>query len=340
MKEYKFATSVAFIPHNYRRSCKGTAEMFRVNSDRLAICFHGNDHTAGEFASSDSCRLNTALRIAEARMSVHAHATGLRCPKVMVFPQDDFSVEALRVLKSRSFLAAVCGMPRPVGSAVNPSLRELAQPAFLRYGGFPLFRRMKVEHVRKENIAFSLFFGMPAFIAAHHDDFKRPAALIEAISTINVIAPGIQWCSLETAIIKSALTRKTSDGAYRVRAYSGAVRLANCGESMRRFVVEWNHSPVCPAVDGVRRDSAPVDTFEVDDTTIRLSVQLTPRSSHTFSVAYRNDYSSLDGLGLLWRAKAVIRRRLSEARDNYLSKNQFSMAVAQDLRRRVFSKIL
>ena len=45
MKEYDFATTVAFIPHNHRRTSRRTAEMFRRNSDRLAICFHGNDHT-------------------------------------------------------------------------------------------------------------------------------------------------------------------------------------------------------------------------------------------------------------------------------------------------------
>jgi hypothetical protein len=327
MKEYDFATTVAFIPHNYRRSSRRTVEMFRRNSDRLAICFHGNDHTAGEFVSADSDRLNTMLRIAEARMSFHAHATALRCPKVMVFPHDDFSVEALRVLKSRSFLAAVNGPPHPAGRRVNLTLRELAQPAILRHGEFPLFPRTNAEYARKQDIAFGLFFGRPAFIAGHHDVFKRPAALIEAVLMINSIAPGIRWCGLEMAIINSALRRKTPDGAYSVRAYSSAVRLANDRDSMQRFAVEWKHSVECPPVDHILRDGVPDRSFQVEGSAVRLSADLDPHSSVTVSVIYRNDFASQERLGFRWDAKALIRRRLSEVRDKYVSKNRYALGL-------------
>jgi hypothetical protein len=331
MKEYDFATTVAFIPHNYRRSSWRTVEMFRRNSDRLAICFHGNDHTAGEFVSADTYRMNTMLRIAEARMSVHAHATGLRCPKIMVFPHDDFSVEALRVLKSRSFLAAVNG-PHPVGRRVNFTLRELAQPAVLRYGAFPVFPRTNAEYVKKQDIAFGLFFGRPAFIAGHHDVVKRPAALLEVVSMINSIASGIRWCSLETAVINSALKRKTPDGAYRVRAYSGAVRLTNDRDSPQRFTVEWNHSDECPPIEHILWDGVPNRSFEVEGSAVRLSAELGPHNSVTVSRIYRNDLASLEGLGFWWDAKALIRRRLSEVRDNYISKNRYALDLHGRLR--------
>jgi len=332
MKEYDFATTVAFIPHNYRRSSRQTVELFRRNGDRLAICFHGNDHTAGEFVSADSHRLNTMLRIAEARMSLHAHATALRCPKVMVFPHDDFSVEALRVLKSHSFLAAVNGPPHPVGRRVNLTLRELAQPAILRHGEFPLFPRTNAEYARKQDIAFGLFFGRPAFIAGHHDVFKQPAALIEAVSMINSIAPGIRWCGLETAIINSALRRKILDGAYRIQAYSSAVRLANDRDSLQRFVVEWKHSVECPRVDYIMRDGAPDRSLQVEGSAVQYSSDLDPHSSVTVSVAYRNDFASQEKLGFRWNARALVRRRLSEVRDRYVSKNHYALSLHGRLR--------
>jgi hypothetical protein len=327
MKEYDFATTVAFIPHNYRRSSRRTVEMFRRNSDRLAICFHGNDHTAGEFVSADTYRLNTMLGIAEARMSTHAHATGLHCPKIMVFPHDDFSVEALRVLKSRNFLAAVNGPPHPAGCRVNLSLRELAQPAVLRHAWFPLFPRTNAEYAKKEDIAFGLFFGRPAFIAGHHDVFKRPAALIEAVSMINSIAPGIRWCGLETAIINSALRRKTSDGAYHVRAYSGAVRVANDRDFPQRFTVEWGLSEECPLIEQILRDGVADCSFEVEGSAVRFSAELGPHEAVTFSRIYSNDFASLERLGFWWDSKALIRRRLSEVRDNYISKNRYALGV-------------
>ncbi len=332
MNEYNFATTVAFIPHNYRRSSRRTVEMFRRNSDRLTMCFHGNDHTAGEFASADSCRLNTMLRIAEARMSFHAHATALRCPKVMVFPHDDFSLEALQVLKSRSFLAAVNGPPHPVGRRANLTLRELAQPAILRYGDFPLFPRTNAEYASKQDIAFGLFFGRPAFIAGHHDVFKQPAALIEAILMINSIAPGIRWCGLETATINSALRRKTPDGTFRIRAYSSAVRLANDRDSRQRFAVEWTQSTECPAVNHILRDGATDHSFQVEDSAVRLSADLDPHSSVTVSVIYRNAFASQERLGFRWDAKALIRRRLSEVRDKYVSKNRYALGLHARLR--------
>ncbi len=331
MKEYDFATTVAFIPHNYRRSSRRTVEMFRQNSDRLAICFHGNDHTAGEFVSADSYRLNTMLRIAEARMSFHAHATALRCPKVMVFPHDEFSVEALRILKLHSFLAAV-GPHHPVGRRVNLTVRELAQPAILRHGEFPLFLRTNAEYARKQDIAFGLFFGRPAFIAGHHDMFKRPAALIEAVLMINSIAPGIRWCGLGTAIINSGLRRKTADDEYRIRAYSSAVHLANDRDSLQRVALEWKHSVECPPVDHILRDGAPDRSFQVEGSAVRFSAELDPHSSVTVSVIYRNDLASQERLGLRWDAKVLIRRKLSEVRDKYVSKNRYALSLYRRLR--------
>jgi len=176
------------------------------------------------------------------------------------------------------------------------------------------------------------FFGRPAFIAGHHDVFKRPAALIEAVLMINSIAPDIRWCGLETAIINSALRCKTPDGAYRIRAYSSAVRLANDRDSLQRFAVEWKHSVECPPVDHILRDGAPDHSFEVEGSAVRLSADLDPHSSVTVSVVYRNDFASQEELGFRWNARALIRRRLSEMRDKYVSKNRYALSLHGRLR--------
>ena len=70
-KQHNFHTTIAFIPHNFRRSSPRITRMFRENASRLAICFHGNDHTGGEFASTDTALLNTLLRVAEDRIDLH-----------------------------------------------------------------------------------------------------------------------------------------------------------------------------------------------------------------------------------------------------------------------------
>lgn len=331
MKEYNFSTTVAFIPHNYRRNSKRVVQMFRGNDKRLAICFHGNDHTAAEFASNDTSRLNTMIRIAEARMNIHRQATGLPCHKVMVFPQGNFSVEAMRVLKASNFCAAVNSVPHPTSRPAALSLAELAQPAVLRYGGFPLFLRKAIREIKRQDIAFNLFFGRPVLVVEHHEAFRQPETLAEVAFTINSFSPRIRWSNLETAIVSSTLRRKLPEGTYHIRAYSGAVRIANNQDFPQRFLVEWNHSCQCPPVEHVLRAGELCQSYEVDDSGIRVSVELASSSCERFSVVYRNDYRSFRSLGFQWTAKALVRRRLSEVRDNYVSKNRYAMMLAKTL---------
>ncbi len=333
-EEYNFHTTIAFIPHNYRRNSARIIRMFRENPHRLSICFHGNDHTQSEFASTDSVLLNTMLRIAEERMRGHEQTTGLRCDRVMVFPQGRFSVEAMKILKSRNFHAAVNTVPYPVGQPVPLTIADLAQPAVLRYGGFPLFTRRYVTKIQSEDIAFNLFFGRPILIVEHHEIFKQPSSLLEAVRKVNSIAPAISWSNLESAVDKSILRRRTQDGTVQVRAYSSNVRITNHSASLERLSIVWDQPGQSPPFERMLRDGAPFLGAEVDDARIRVSGELAPGASQTYSVVYRNGHATLGNLGFRWDAKAFLRRRLSEVRDNYLSKNQYVLTAAQTLRRR------
>ncbi len=333
-EQHNFHTTIAFIPHNFRRNSPRITRMFQEHAERLSICFHGNDHTEGEFASTDQVFLNTALGIAEDRMNLHHQMTGLCCDRVMVFPQGNFSVESMKALKSHNFYAAVNTVPHPAGQPVRLTIGELAQPAVLRYGGFPLFIRKPIRQTQSHDIAFNLFFGRPVLIVEHHEIFKHPESLVEIAARISSVAPEVRWSNLENAVVNSILRRRTSNGILDVRAYAGAVRIVNDGDSIKRFLVEWSTLVNAPPVEQVLRDGTPHRSFEIGDSGIRVSVHLAPRSSQTLSVVYRNDYASLGSLGLKWNAKAFFRRRLSEVRDNYLSRNQHALTVAMSLKRR------
>ena len=335
MTRHKFHTTIAFIPHNYRRNSPNTTRMFRENTDNFGICFHGNDHTGAELAATDTNHLNTMLHIAEHRMRMHGEITGLECDKVMVFPQGKFSVEAMRVLKSRNFHAAVNTIPHPLGQPVRLTIGELAQPAILRYSGFPLFLRKPIQHTERHDIAFNLFFGKPVLIVEHHDVFQRPDSLAEVAERINSLAPEIRWSNLATAVDCSTLRRCSPEGVHHVRAYSGATQIHNRSSSSQRFSVEWSHATQDPRVEQVLQNELPVPCFEVDHNGIRVSVEMAPGDSQTFAVAYRNELATQGGLGFRWTAKAFLRRRLSEIRDNHLSKNPRVLAIAKTLQRRL-----
>jgi hypothetical protein len=332
-EEYNFHTTISFIPHNYRRNSARIVRMFRENAHRLSICFHGNDHTDAELASTDTALLNRILGIAEERMKVHEQVTGLHCDRVMVFPQDNYSVEAMEVLKSRNFHAA-SSSPNPVSRPVPLRIADLAQPAVLRYGGTPLFIRNFIKDTESQDIAFNLFFGRPILIGEHHDTFKHPGSLLEVVQKINSIAPGISWSNLESVVDNSTLKRRRPDGTVQVRPYSSNVLIANDSASVERFSIEWGQSGQFSAVEQVLRDGTRFPGAELDDTGIRVLAELPPGASQVFSVVYRNDHVVLGNPGFMWDAKVFLRRRLSEVRDNYLSKNHHVLTAAKTLQRR------
>jgi hypothetical protein len=332
--QHNFHTAIAFIPHNFRRNSSRIARMFKENPARLSLCFHGNDHTEGEFASTDMALLNTLLRVAEDRMNLHNQMTGLICDRVMVFPQGNFSVEAMKVLKSHNFYAAVNTVPHPAEQLVRLTIAELAQPAVLRYGGFPLFLRKPIRKTQSHDIAFNLFFGRPVLIVEHHDLFEHPEFLVEIAARINSVAPEVHWSNLGTVIGNSILTRITPDGTHHVRAYSNTVVISNDSCFPKRYSIEWNYSSRGDLIDQALTDGTPSTDLELDDARLRLSVELPPASSRTLSLIHRNVHATVRNLGLRRNAQAFLRRRLSEVRDNYLSKNQRLLRAAKALQQR------
>jgi hypothetical protein len=334
MNQHNFHTTVAFIPYNFRRNSRRVIKMFRENTDRFSLCFHGNDHTGAEFAATDTALLNTMLQIAEQRMDQHKKITGLECDRVMVFPQGNFSSEAMAVLKARNFDAAVNTTSHPRHDPARLTLGEIAQPAVLRYGSFPLFLRKDSVHTQHEDIAFNLFFGKPTLIVEHHDVFQNPERLVDAASRINAVAPAIRWCGLDRAVSQSFLRRRVTDDASAVRAYSRTVKISNDSNPISRYEIEWNDIGPAASVDQILRDGQPCEFTASDEGSIRLSTELAPHTAATFSVLYWNPHAALEGLGFQRKTWAFVRRRLSEVRDNYVSKSPPMMAAARMLRRR------
>jgi hypothetical protein len=331
--QQNFHAAIAFIPHNFRRNSSQITKMFRENATRLSISFHGNDHTEAEFASTDPNLLNNLLRVAEERMNLHYQRTGLPCDRVMVFPQGNFSIEAMKVLKCHNFYAAVNTVPHPAEQPVRLTIGELAQPAVLRYGGFPLFLRKPIRYIQSHDIAFNIFFGRPILIVEHHEVFKDPDSLAEIAARINSVSPDVYWCNLATVAANSVLTRVAPDGTRHVRAYSSTIRVSNNADVINRYSIEWGGSGDGSSIERVLKNEMSCSGYEVDDAGVRVSVELPPSSSQTFSLGHRSD-TIIRRLGLRWDVQAFLRRRLSEIRDNYLSKNQRLLTAAQDFQHR------
>lgn len=333
-RQHEFHATVAFIPHNFRRSSSRIARMFRENGTRLSICFHGNDHTAAEFASHDPDLLTGLVRVAERRMASHQEITGISCDRVMVFPQGDFSREAMRVLQSHNFLAAVNTTPHPADEAVRLTIEDLAQPAVLRYGGFPLFLRRPSRRIERQDVAFDVFFGRPILTVEHHEDFRRPETFVELVETIRSVAPEVQWRNLAAIVGNSVLRRTTADGAHHIRAYSGAIRVSNGIGSRAHFSVAWNAPRSGAPIEQAIVDGTPSSRLETQNGESRVSLELPAGASATVALLYRSE-TGAGRLGFRWNTTAFLRRRLSEVRDNYLSKNDHLLKSAKAIQRHV-----
>ena len=331
---HNFHAAIAFIPHNFRRDSRRIVRMFRENSERLSICFHGNDHTGAEFASRDSVHLNALLRIAEDRMRQHRNLTGIPCDRVMIFPQGEFSIEAMKALQAHNFRAAANTTEHPAGEPDRLTIAELAQPAVLRYGNFPLFLRRALDKTGSQDIAFNIFFGKPVLIVEHHDDFRHPETLAEIAERINRIAPDVRWSNLSSAVGNAVLTRRAEDGEYKARAYAAAVRISNDSNLPRRYAIEWSNAFDIETMESVLAGRRPCIDFEAEGDVLRLAAEIAPGGSQEFSVIHRAGQPSPASLGLKWNARAYARRRLSEFRDNYLSKNDRLLHAAKAFQRR------
>lgn len=335
-EKHNFHAAIGFIPHNFRRSSRRIVRLFLENPERLSICFHGNDHTQGEFASPDGRFLNLLLRVATKRMALHQKRTGLACDPVMVFPQGKFSPEAMRALQSHNFYAAVNTTPHPVHNPTSLTLRELAQPAVLRYGGIPLFLRKPIDKIRPEDIAFNVFFGRPVLIVAHHQDFEDEGKLIGLVNEINNIIPEMQWTRLAAVTSQSLLYRKAPNGGQEFRAFSGTVRIPVDASTGRRCCVEWSGAMAPDAIAGLIANGQPC-SFEQDGGSVRTMIERLAGQSMTLSIIQTSGDPDGRTLDLKWKAKAFLRRRLSEFRDDYLYRNgrvlQAARAVQQRLSR-------
>ncbi len=327
-----FATSIAFIPWNHRRSDSGTVELFRKRPDRLSLCVHGSDHTRGEFQTGDAATLRRKAKTALSRMTNHQSLTGLSFDPIMIFPQGGFCKAALRALSAEGFLAAInttvfAADWRPE----DLTYRDLLDVALDSYGGCPLFSRRYPVDVFP--LAFDLFMGKPALIVQHHDYFKHGyAAARRFVRSLNHQDNALVWSSPSQVVTEAALWKHVRTGEQWIRFYTNDFSFRN---STGTSVTYRLHKRLPPGagVRGLQRDEYPLD-FAVHNSMLTAQVQLNPGEVahiHLSEVEEDDEVCEVRN-SPLYQAKVASRRLLSEFRDNYLARNQWLLAKAERLK--------
>jgi len=295
MERSNFATSLAFVPWNYNRSYRSTAELFLRHPKRFSLSIHGCDHTKKEFGGVDEVLLSRKAMIARKRMERHQELTGVPFDNVMIFPQGIFSSAALKALKTTGYVAAVNSTPFPVGGSSDPlRVRDLLAPAITRYSDFPLFIRHYPNCIAE--FALDLFLGKPALIVEHHDYFRNGYDRIQTfVEQINRLSDDVTWCGLEEVVRTTCLKRQRDDGAFDLQFYHNHPLIVDAGTGDKQSLPREN-LPVrldFPSVNG--------------DSDLQLG-----------SPPYRTGVS--------------VRRYLCEFRDNYLSRSRAAVSMLNTLK--------
>jgi hypothetical protein len=333
MDLHNFTMSIAFIPWNWRRTERKTVGMFQRRADRLSICVHGCDHTAGEFATRSTADLNRKIKAAKQRMKEFSQTTQLPHDRIMVFPQGAFSPEAGRALKLNGLIAAVNTEVAPSGGVRNDTLvSDLWNIANLAYGSFPIFTRRYLTH-GVENFAFDGLLGKPCLMVAHHEIFKEGAReLTEFVERLNSLNWNLEWDSLGNVISRSFKAANERSGVQCVQMFAEHLILENSTRDPRRFVV-IKHEKETDSVNAVLIDGKPAN-YRCQDSQLSFELTIPPAGKTEIRVTYIDDLEFKSHKeGLTDQLKIAARRHLSELRDNYLSQNDFLFTTAARIKR-------
>ena len=328
MRQHRYSSSVAYIPWNQPRTSRSLASFFNKAGERFSICVHGCDHTNNEYGSLDGNFLEQKSVLAMRRMRRHKDRTGIGFEPIMVFPQGRFSTACFRGLRSSDFLAAINSTRFPLDRDAAPvSLCELLLPAFNRIYGFPVFLR----HYLKSPFPFlfDLFLGRPAFIVEHHDFFQNGFPLLEALANrLNECEPGLAWGTLAETVERTCWKRAASPAQWEVRFFTDTFCITNNLQqqlSYRLLKEEGDTHSVASLVlngravpIGRRERCIEIETNLLPGETARIQLH---RPKMPPSTAVHG--------GILYAGKVLLRRVLSEFRDEFLLKHPALLAPAK-----------
>jgi hypothetical protein len=317
MKQHRFSTSIAFIPWNWRRNDREVVKLFRDNPESYSLCIHGCDHTAAEFGTSDRQRLRAVVSEATRRMSLHERRTGLAHDRVMVFPQGVFSAEAIPELKHASFHAVV----NTEVHANPPGERELRisdvwDVAVMTYGDFPIYtRRYPAQGI--ENLAFDLLLGKPCLVVIHHGFCSDGCArLAQFIDQLNALKVPLTWRPLGEVVRRSYRQKELSADSVEIEMYGTELRVKNRSDQRKRFIIRRRESEPS-VVKEIRAESDQI-AWHFSKGHVIFEIELNPGENRTVNIKFHD----LSGNGQYrenagYKVKTLLRRHLSEARDNY-----------------------
>ncbi|PQP35622.1 hypothetical protein C6A37_01605 [Desulfobacteraceae bacterium SEEP-SAG9] len=330
MHKHNFASTIAFIPWNYKRTDKNIAKLFLNENDKLSICIHGCNHTQAEFATTDKDKLNAIIQLATKRMFTHQILTGIDFEKVFVFPQGHFSLAAMRMLKINNFLAAVNSTAYTVDSSYL-KISDVLDVAIMGNENFPLFTR-RYPSAEIIDFAIDAFLRKPLLIVEHHGFFKDGYLKIgKLVKQLNSISSKIKWKSLNDILKTTYLERKGISGEIYCKIYSSKVIITNKYDMNKNYILQKKETLNVPIIGVFVNNNRA--KYHINNEVLEICFELQPKEMVTVKIVYECNVKSLKSKKRILRdIKIYCRRNMAEIRDNYICKNDFLYDLANKIR--------
>ena len=332
MQRTPYATSLAFIPWNYRRSDRAVAEMFTGSQGRLSLCVHGCDHTNHEFDTSDEGELSGKAVLALQLMEEHQKRSGVPYETIMVFPQGHFSAPAISALRQSGYLAAINSTCYPSQGEFALSLGDLLLPAMCRLYGFPIFPRR--NPTRPIDVAVDLFVGKAGFIVEHHEFVRDGFSQWERFAEqMNHLDERLTWPNLAETLTETCLQRIAGHDRLEVRFFTKTFRWYN--RTDRPVDVHLSKTEPDPTLIADIRINGEHRPFRFQDGWLHIDCPVAPHATIDVTVQHHTARLSPFKPSLDHTIRVGLRRFLSELRDNQLAQHPHLLGFAKGIVRQL-----
>jgi len=332
MQRTPYATSLAFIPWNYRRSDNAVANMFTDSQGRLSLCVHGCDHTNHEFDTSDEGELSGKAVLALQLMEEHQKRSGVPYEKIMVFPQGHFSVPAISALHRSGYLAAINSTCYPNQGGLALSLGDLLRPAMCHLYGFPIFPRR--DPLRSIDVAVDLFVGKAGFIVEHHEFVRDGFSKWERFAEqMNHLDERLTWPNLVETLTETCLQRIAGPDRLEVRFLTHAFRWHNPTD--RPVDLHLSKTEPAPTLIADIRINGEHCPFRFQNGLVHVECPVAPHATIEVTVQHHATRLSPFKPSFDHTIRVGLRRFLSELRDNQLAQHPHLLGVAKGIVRQL-----
>lgn len=209
---YKYHVSFATIPLDGWFVHPPTASLFRENTERLSLLFHGNDHVSDELARPHSAqKANEILRQALGRVAELEQRTGLAVARVMTPPHGACSEKSLSEMARLGFEAACIsrGSLRHHNNSAQWSLTIGMRPCDI-IAGLPVFPRFALSETCHTSILIAALLHQPIIPRAHHQAVAEGHQLLDDLAIFVNSLGDVNWTDMKS--ISRSLYARMQDG--------------------------------------------------------------------------------------------------------------------------------